>query len=356
MDPIGLYLHVPFCASRCPYCDFFTKRPKNGDIEVYAEAMKTELRDYRDRNLRADSVYFGGGTPSVLSGEVFSGLLGTVRECFDVTPNAEITVECNPSSNLEEFLPAAASSGVNRVSLGMQSAVDEERKKLGRRADRSRVEEAIHMAREEGIFNLSLDVMLGVPGQTLQSLDETLQFLLESKVPHVSAYLLKLEEGTVFYKRADSLNLPEEDLTAEMYLHTVEVLEKGGLRQYEISNFSLPGYESRHNLKYWHCEEYLGFGPSAHSFFGGKRFYYPADLEAFLRKNPPVPDGNGGSFEERLMLALRLSEGYRGPIPKALLKKASQPKLRPFLELGEDSLRLTKEGLLLSNTIIAELL
>ncbi|MBQ8063894.1 MAG: coproporphyrinogen III oxidase, partial [Clostridia bacterium] len=204
--------------------------------------------------------------------------------------------------------------------------------------------------------NLSLDVMLGVPGQTLQSLDETLQFLLESQVPHVSAYLLKLEEGTVFYKRADSLDLPEEDLVSEMYLHTGEVLEAGGLAQYEISNFAAPGYESRHNLKYWRCEEYLGFGPAAHSFFEGKRFYYPADMEAFLREEPPVPDGEGGNFEERLILALRLREGYRGSLPETLREKASQPKLKPFLEVGEDFIRLTKEGFLLSNTVIAELL
>lgn len=356
MDPIGLYLHVPFCVSRCPYCDFFTKRPNDGDIENYAAAMKTELRVYREQQIRADSIYFGGGTPSVLPGDVFSELMNTLHACFAVTEDAEITVECNPSSDLEHFLPAVAAAGVNRISLGMQSAVDDERKKLGRRAGRSRVEEAIHIAREEGIENLSLDVMLGVPGQTLRSLDETLQFLLESRVPHVSAYLLKLEEGTVFARRAESLNLPEEDLVSEMYLHTIEVLEAGGLFQYEISNFARPGLESRHNLKYWRCEEYLGFGPSAHSFYKGRRFYFPGDMDAFLQNDPPVFDGEGGSFEERLMLALRLREGYRGPIPNTLREKASQAKLRPFLEQGENFLRLTKEGFLLSNTVIAELI
>lgn len=356
MDPIGLYLHVPFCATRCPYCDFFTQRPGEDDIERYADAMKTELRAFRDKHIRADSVYFGGGTPSVLPGAVFQDLMETVRDCFDLTRDAEVTVECNPSSDLEHFLPAAVSAGVDRVSLGMQSAVDEERKKLGRRADRGRVEEALHIAREAGVSNLSLDVMLGVPGQTLKSLDETLQFLLESQVPHVSAYILKLEEGTVFYRRADSLDLPGEDLVPEMYLHTAEALEAGGLRQYEISNFAVPGYESRHNLKYWHCEEYLGFGPAAHSFYEGKRFYRPRDMEAFLQNDPPIPDGEGGSFEERLMLALRLREGYRGKLPDSLREKASQTMLQPFLEVGDDFLRLTKDGYLVSNTVIAELL
>ena len=356
MEPIGLYLHVPFCATRCPYCDFFTQRPVGDALAVYAETMKTELRATRDQPIRADSVYFGGGTPSVLPGDLFTGLLDTVRECFTVTPDAEITVECNPSSDLERFLPAAAEAGVDRVSLGMQSAVDAERRKLGRTSDRKRVEEALRIARECGIENLTLDVMLGVPGQTLHSLRETLQFLVYSGVPHVSAYMLKLEEGTVFYKRADSLDLPGEDLVGDMYLQTIETLEAAGLRQYEISNFARPGFESRHNLKYWHCEEYLGFGPSAHSFFRGERFYRRPDWDAFVAGEPVIPDGPGGSFEERLMLALRLTEGYRGEIPPELREKASQPMLRPFLEVGDDSIRLTKEGFLVSNTVIAELL
>ncbi len=356
MDPIGLYLHVPFCATRCPYCDFFTRRPVGDALTVYAETMKTELRDTRDQQLCADSVYFGGGTPSVLPADLFTDLLGMVRDCFTVTPDAEITVECNPSSDLEHFLPAAAEAGVNRVSLGMQSAVDAERRKLGRTSDRKRVEEALRIARTCGIDNLTLDVMLGVPGQTLHSLQETLQFLIDSGVPHVSAYMLKLEEGTVFARRADSLDLPGEDLVGDMYLETIETLEAAGLKQYEISNFARPGFESRHNLKYWHCEEYLGFGPSAHSYFRGKRFYRAPDWDAFVAGDPVVPDGPGGSFEERLMLALRLTEGYRGDLPEELRQKASEPYLQPFVEVGDDFLRLTKEGFLVSNTVIAELL
>ena len=292
----------------------------------------------------------------MLPGDLFGELLDTVRDCFTVTDDAEITVECNPSSDLEHFLPAAADAGVNRVSLGMQSAVDAERRKLGRLADRKRVEEALSIARSCGIENLSLDVMLGVPGQTRRSLEETLAFVVDSGVTHVSAYMLKLEEGTVFYRRADTLDLPGEDLVRDLYLQTIETLETAGLRQYEISNFARPGFESRHNLKYWHCEDYLGFGPSAHSFFRGERFYRKPDWDAFAAGEPVVPDGSGGSFEERLMLALRLTEGYRGEIPAALLEKASAPVLRPYVEVGDDFLRLTKEGFLVSNTVIAELL
>ncbi len=324
--------------------------------DIYVNTMKTELRENRDKNIRADSLYFGGGTPSVLLGEELVELLNTVKDCFSVTEDAEITVECNPSSDLERFLPIVAEAGVNRVSLGMQSAVDGERRKLGRMADRKRVEEALSIARKSGIENLTLDVMLGVPGQTKDSLNDTLQFLLDSGVPHVSAYMLKLEEGTVFYKRRDSLGLPDEEETSDFYLQTIDTLSAGGLNQYEISNFARPGFESRHNLKYWHCEEYLGFGPSAHSFYQGKRFYREADWNAFVSGAPVVQDGTGGSFEERLMLALRLTEGYRGDISEELREKATQPILSPFVEVGENSIRLTREGFLVSNTVIAELI
>lgn len=356
MRPIGIYLHVPFCETLCPYCDFFKKRPDAGETDRYVELVKTELSSYADKNIRADSVYFGGGTPSVLSGEQLTALLAAVRETFEVSPDAEITVECNPSSDLEHFLPTAAEAGVNRVSLGMQSAVDAERRSLGRRADRARILDALSIARESGIENLSLDVMLGVPGQTLQSLDETLRFVADTGVPHVSAYLLKLEEGTPFHRRADRLDLPDEETAAAMYSAAVDALEAAGLKQYEISNFAVPGFESRHNLKYWRCEEYLGFGPAAHSFFDGRRFYHPADWDAFYSGAPTVDDGPGGDFEERLMLALRLKEGYRGEISPKLRERASHPVLRSFVEVGDDFIRLTKEGFPVSNRIIAELL
>ena len=356
MDPIGIYLHVPFCDTLCPYCDFFKKRPAEGETQRYVEQLKTELSSYADKKLRADSVYVGGGTPSVLPGDRLTELLTAVRAAFDVTPDAEITVECNPSSDLERFLPAAAEAGVGRISLGMQSAVDAERRSLGRRADRARVEKALSIARENGIRNLSLDIMLGVPGQTLQSLSETLRFVADSGVPHASAYLLKLEDGTPFARRADRLDLPDEETASAMYFAAIEALEAAGLRQYEISNFAAPGFESRHNLKYWRCEEYLGFGPAAHSFFEGRRFYRLADWDAFYDGAPTVDDGPGGSFEERLMLALRLVEGYRGPVPPELREKASQRFLAPYLEVGDDFLRLTREGFAVSNRILAELL
>lgn len=365
---LGLYLHVPFCASRCPYCSFFTKRPEGSERDLYVNALKWDLTA-RSAFLHAkvDTVYFGGGTPSVLPGQDIADLLQTIEGLFYLVPAPgmdapEITVECNPSSDLESFLPVVAEAGVNRISLGLQSAVDAERKALGRKADAGRVKDCIALAQANGITNLSLDVMLGVPGQTAESLARTLDFCAESGATHVSAYILKLEEGTVFWKRQDQLNLPDEDTVAALYTQTCDTLESYGFRQYEISNFAKPGYESRHNLKYWHCEDYMGFGPSAHSFIDGGRFYYPADLEAYLaEKARLVHDGPGGSPGERLMLALRLTEGYTGPLSDAVLSRAREPQLQPFVKLepaGPEGwhLSLTRDGFLVSNAVLAELL
>ena len=365
---LGLYLHVPFCASRCPYCSFFTKRPEGSERDLYVNALKWDLTA-RSAFLHAkvDTVYFGGGTPSVLPGQDIADLLQTIEGLFYLVPAPgmdapEITVECNPSSDLESFLPVVAEAGVNRISLGLQSAVDAERNALGRKADAERVKDCIALAQANGITNLSLDVMLGVPGQTAESLARTLDFCAESGATHVSAYILKLEEGTVFWKRQDQLNLPDEDTVAALYTQTCDTLESYGFRQYEISNFAKPGYESRHNLKYWHCEDYMGFGPSAHSFIDGGRFYYPADLEAYLaEKARLVHDGPGGSPGERLMLALRLTEGYTGPLSDAVLSRAREPQLQPFVKLepaGPEGwhLSLTRDGFLVSNAVLAELL
>lgn len=352
--PVGLYIHVPFCASRCPYCDFYTQRTSDPELmEQYASAVLRTLSGY---SCTADSVYFGGGTPSVLPPAVFSSLLSEAIHRFHVPDTAEITVECNPSSDLEQFLPAAVDAGVNRVSLGMQSAVTRERQKLGRRADRGRIRTCIALARQLGVDNISLDIMLGVPGQTMESLRETLDFCLDTGVPHLSAYMLKLEEGTVFYRRRNSLELPDEDLVSDMYRMTSETLREAGFSHYEISNFARPGFEGRHNLKYWRCEQYLGVGPGAHSYLNGKRFYYPRNLHAFLEGCPPEADGLGGSWEERFMLALRLKEGFTGQIPKGMQDYVSQPGMQKYVCWDGKTLSLTPEGFLVSNYLISELL
>lgn len=362
---IGLYLHIPFCLSKCPYCDFYSFRSDEKEKDEYISALKKSIIDYANKlNCKADTLYIGGGTPSVLRPKQIFELINTAKSSFS-TDNAEITLECNPYGLSDDFFKAINECKVNRLSIGMQSANDNERKKLGRRASKSDIESVIYKARQAKIENISLDIMLGIPDSTVESLKTTLDFCIEMNVPHISCYILKLEENTPFYKMQQRLNLPDDDLTADMYLFMCEYLESHGIMQYEISNFAKPGYESRHNLKYWHDEEYLGLGASAHSFLGGKRFYYPRDIECFLSGKEPIFDCNGGDFAELAMLALRLTEGltekrvqqrFGFSIPSEMRERAEKFQKNGFLISDNDGIRLTKQGFLLSNTIISELI
>ncbi len=365
MKNIGLYIHVPFCKTVCPYCDFYKVRCTGNEQKraEYIESVKRELLKQKKglASREVDTIYFGGGTPSSLSSKDFREIFSAIHSSFNVSKDAEITVEMNPSSEIESLAKTLSELGVNRVSFGMQSSVDTERKMLGRLSDSDRVLECLEIIRDAGILNISIDLMLGVPGQTRESLLSSLEFIKQTEVPHVSAYMLKLEEGTNFYNRFSSgkLILPTEDETVELYNMTCDYLEGIGLHQYEISNFAKPSYESHHNLKYWHCEEYLGIGPSAHSFVNGKRMFYEADLDEFISSPTLVEDGEGGSPSERLMLALRLSEGYTGPLLDDALKKAkSLSNYLTVKEVGEGiyNLRLNRNGFLISNYIISELI
>lgn len=364
-DSFGLYLHVPFCASKCPYCDFYSMRTDEAEKERYTAALMQQMEEsYRTLNRKADTLYIGGGTPSLLGAESLKKLITTGKNTF-LKPSAEITVECNPHGLEADFFEKLYAAGANRISLGMQSAIDKERRKLGRRADKNEIEKVIQNAKNAGFQNITLDVMLGIPYQTAESLNETLQFVLNQDIPHVSVYLLKLEEGTPFYNMRERLPIADDDTAADFYLQTVKTLRENGLLQYEISNFAKPGFESRHNIKYWHCEEYLGLGPSAHSFVNGKRFYFPRDLESFYEGKPPVMDGKGGDFIEYAMLALRLTEGlsekgvkarFGHGIPVWMRQKAEKYERMGLLECNAEGIRLLPEGFLLSNPILADIL
>lgn len=368
----GLYIHIPFCRSKCPYCDFYSCLYKNADTDAYCDALIDEIRTGRrtkeftkNCDLSFDTVYFGGGTPSVLSSEQIGSILNAVRENYNIAENAEITVECNPSTVDDKFFNAISSFGVNRISLGMQSANDTERRKLGRFADKNQIISAINGARKSGIENISLDVMLGVPDQTMESLDDTIDFCIETKVPHISAYMLSIEEGTVFYKRYDTLVLPDEDTVCDMYSHLAKRLSEHGFGHYEISNFAKKGYESQHNLKYWNCDEYLGLGPSAHSFIDGKRFFFPRDIHSFIDGKNAEYDCTGGDKEEYIMLRLRLSDGiifdeyksrFNEDFSPETIKKANIFQKQELLTITDSSIALTEKGFLISNYIISELL
>ncbi len=362
MKPIGLYIHIPFCNGKCPYCDFYSVNPKNEKVTAYVDAL---CRKIDDSGGVYDTVYFGGGTPSLIGSDNIAKIMSYIRR----TENCEVTLECNPSDtgaiDSEFDFSVVAESGINRISMGLQSADDAERKALGRRGGCEDVTRAIERAKKAGINNISLDLMLGIPNQTSESLKKSVEFCENSGATHVSAYILKIEEGTPFFKRKESLFLPDEDATCDLYLTAVRELEKAGFGQYEISNFSKKGFESRHNLKYWRSEEYLGFGASAHSFVNGKRFYYERSVDGFISGGLPVDDGEGGNEEEYIMLALRLAEGlifdkykkrFGRSISAKLVEKARELEKHGLVRVGENNISLTVNGFLVSNSVICALI
>lgn len=367
----GVYIHIPFCKSKCPYCDFYSYRCDETRKESYVNAILDEITtnrrasDFFKKPFIADTLYLGGGTPSVLTGEQLFTIIDTAKKEYLLPPDAEITVECNPGSDIEALIPYFKKAGVNRVSLGMQSANTEERRQLGRTADKERVLQVINLLKAIGITNISLDIMLGIPLQTKDSLKETLEFAVNCKVTHISAYILKIEEGTFFHKNQSKYNFPDENTVCDLYYQCCDFLESNGYSHYEISNFALPGFESRHNTKYWRLENYLGIGAAAHSYIDGKRFYFDCNSEGFINGNKAVYDGTGGDYEEYIMLRLRLKEGlsvtelinlYGEKYAKKIIKKAPLLKEQGFANFDGETLSLTNKGFLLSNTIIAELI
>ena len=344
----GLYIHVPFCRKKCPYCDFYSVGYREELAAEYAEAVKRNLRYYSGRY---DTVYFGGGTPILLA-EHIPDILSEVR----IERGAEITVECNPVEMSEETLRLLYDCGVNRLSVGVQSAVDGELRALGRSHTFGQAREAILAANRIGFCDISVDLMLGTPQQDLSSLTYTVSQLRELPITHVSAYMLKIEPNTVFGKKPPVL--PDEDETASLYLSAVNMLRSIGFDQYEISSFARGGMTSRHNLKYWRREEYLGIGAAAHSFYKGRRFAVSRDLREFIaseRQLEVTTDENINETEERIMLGLRLTEG----IPEELWRRVESalPLIpKQYYRIDNERLSLTAEGFLVSNGIISTLL
>jgi oxygen-independent coproporphyrinogen-3 oxidase len=350
---IGFYIHVPFCNRKCGYCDFYSVT-NTALVSGYGEAVLRNIREYEGIN--ADSLYFGGGTPSLLPSETIDKIMKAVNP----EPGAEITLECNPQSqsDYENYFRAARSAGVNRLSVGVQSLDDSVLHTLGRLHNRQGALETLKAAKTAGFLNISADLMLGVPGQTETGIIADIRELAALGVKHISAYLLKIEPGTAFSSLDKSL-FPDEDRVCDFYLQAVKTLAEYGFEQYEISNFAVPGYESYHNLKYWNCEEYIGIGPSAHSYYNGVRFAVKPDIEAFIssEKQPTyITDENPGGSDERLMLGLRLmKQGVKKSDFPGIDEKASAFVKAGLLEDTGDKYRLTARGALVSNSIIAEL-
>lgn len=364
---LGIYVHVPFCSgAKCPYCDFYSVPLCEDQAQAYSKAAENDVVKYapRARGKVVDTIYFGGGTPSLLGGSLVS-ILAVIKANFNVTQDAEITLEANPGADLGDTFQLLCEAGFNRLSIGMQSAQPEELRLLGRRHTPQDTAKAVSDAKAAGFENISLDLMIATPGQTQQSLARSIDFAASLGPQHLSAYLLKIEPNTCFYEIKDTMQLPDGDGQADFYLVACDEIESHGFRQYEISNFSLPQKESRHNLKYWNCDEYLGIGPGAHSYLDGKRFFYESSLERFIAGATEIDEGPGGGISEYIMLRLRLNEGLHIKELKTRygcgFEIFNSSLYMPLLQAGyitvdENALRLTRKGMLMSNSVISTLL
>ena len=359
-NPLGLYIHIPFCERKCNYCDFYSAFYNKDTLGVYLSALKGEIKKWGGQLHRPiDTIYIGGGTPSLLGDEIIS-LLDCIRQNFSVLDDAEITVEANPSSS-GDFLEFAKQAGANRLSIGVQSGRDDTLKILGRTHTALDAVNTVKAARDLGFDNISLDLMIALPDSNLQTLKKDIDFIFSLNPEHVSSYILKIEQNTAFSKKQNTLNLPDDDDTAEQYLYMCDAFEKKGYNHYEISNFARQHYESRHNTKYWVGDDYLGLGPAAHSCLGGKRFYYPRDLIGFIKNPQTVYDDESGGKQEALMLGLRLSCGVDlskiyGEIPEIIKSKINLLESAGYIKADLPRISLTNSGMLISNSIITELL
>ena len=373
--PLGIYVHVPFCRSKCTYCDFYSLTTKDDKIvDGYLDAICAHIKESGALapGYRVDTIYFGGGTPTFFGADGMATILTTIRRNFDVDNNAEITFEANPDSISDRLVHRLHAEGFNRASLGVQCADDEILKTLGRPHTFPQAVTAFDRIRRAGFKNISIDLIYGLPGQTLQAWEETLDHALRMGPDHVSCYGLKIEPGTPLYDFKDHMNIPGDDEQADMYLAAIENLESRGFRQYEISNFCKKGQFSRHNMKYWTGGEYLGFGPSASSDFAGKRFTLVRDVNAYidgiLHGGEVMEDVQEIPLRERageyLMLRLRTSSGISAqeyeknfllsfdPIEDILRKYRGTYTART----DQGRWRLNAKGFLISNSIITDLL
>ncbi len=374
-DKLGIYIHIPFCRSKCDYCDFYSLAGKEEKMDQYQKALLSHMKETAPlaQGIPVDTIYFGGGTPSYYGSKRVKELLVTIKKLFQVEKTAEITVECNPDSVTLKDLKRLRRAGVNRLSMGMQSAQPQELEAIHRPHSTQQTDQAVAWARKAGFDNLSLDLIYGLPGQTPESWRSTVEHALSLTPQHLSCYGLKVEEGTPLARRvAEGEVLPDDDMQADLYLWTVGRLDRASYGQYEISNFAKPGFKSLHNLRYWLIRPYIGFGPGAHSDFGGRRYSFVRDLDAYIQG---VLEGGNiiDSSEliprrercgEYLMLRLRTTLGvdeweYRrdyfmdfAPLQARLEEFAAQG----WAEQTDRRWHLTPKGFLVSNQLIGDLL
>lgn len=376
---LGLYLHIPFCRSKCAYCDFYSlPHPDEAMMERYVNALIAHMQCYKQgaKDYVADTVFIGGGTPTSLPPELLYRVIRAVKKNFTIVRDAEFTVEANPATVDVSTLTRMRRMGVNRLSMGLQSANNNELAALSRIHTRQDFEATYRAARRARIPSINVDLMFGIPWQTRQSLMKTLRWLTRLGPDHISLYDLILEPGTRLYAQRNQLPFPSEDEETEMYFMAVEFLAKQGYAQYEISNFARPGHMCRHNLKYWNCEEYLGLGPAAHSFFRGNRFSFVRDAERYMQgvevpssKIRITEQNDEISPKERLgeyiMLRFRLAAGldcrdFARRFGTSFEQRYGR-KMEPYVKAGYATYKdgvyaLTPRGMFVSNYILSDLL
>ena len=374
---LGLYLHIPFCLSKCAYCDFYSIPGASEKLkDDYVNALIAHMDEYavQARDYIVTTVYFGGGTPSLLSEEQLKRLMKKLRSAYRLSSGCEISMELNPKTADGEKMKSFRRLGINRLSIGAQSFDDGDLQLCGRPHNASDIYETVRLARRAKFENISLDLMYGLPGQTLQTIVDNVNTAIGLNVEHISLYGLKVEEGTPFWFDRHSLVFPDEETERSMYFNAVSLLEQAGIRQYEISNFAKKGYACRHNVKYWNCDEYLGFGPAAHSYFGGKRFSFKKEISLYMASfdnahpaeesildeyiDIPYPSRVG----EYVMLRFRLKAGINCEAFRKRFGRSFDeiylPRITPFLRSGHivktpKGYAFTPEGMYVSNYILA---
>ena len=375
MKRLGLYIHIPFCVKKCNYCDFLSA-PANKQVQMaYMETLQKEIEEKATeyKEYCVDTIFVGGGTPSSVPYETIVSLMETVKEHFVLLEECEVTMECNPGTVTKEALLAYAAAGINRLSIGLQTTDDNLLKELGRIHTYEQFLETYEWAREAGFSNINVDIMSGLPNQTLEQYEETLCKILELSVEHISSYSLIVEEGTPFYKlyEEDKLSLPSEETERQMYYRTGEILKEAGFNRYEISNYAKEGYECRHNVRYWVRENYLGLGLGASSMVENTRFKNTEWLDEYLLENKYMEKTEvqnltpNECMEEFMFLGLRMTKGISKKafsetfgvavetVYREVLERLKEQKL--IAEEG-DLLFLTEYGLDVSNRVWVEFL
>ena len=375
MKKLGIYIHIPFCLKKCGYCDFYSVKWDETSENKYIQSAINEIKgcSQLQNDYIVDTLFIGGGTPSIIKPQNLGNIIAAVKSIFKVDENAEISMEANPNTLNAKNLSAYGTLGINRLSIGIQSLNDEILKNLGRIHNSAEALQALDLAKNMGFENINADLMFNIPGQTIDDIEETINKLMTKNIKHISFYSLKLEKGTPMYISEENkeIVMPEEDEERKMYYAGRNIMEKYNLLQYEISNFAVKGYECRHNLKYWNQEEYIGIGPSAHSFLGNGRFSNPSDLKKYLLS------GQRGTFErdiqeimdenelifEYVMLRLRLAQGLKFADFKNKFSKDFKEIYRVqiegllknnLIEINKEGIRLTKKGMDISNYVFAQ--